>query len=93
MRSSRKMFEEVRETALDDLPHTRYVEALAQRSWLVLSGESSTLAGRRCCEVFAEVMPRCRHVELADVGHMGPVLAPREVAELVAEHIADVEAA
>ena len=28
LRSSRKMFEEVRETALDDIPHTRYVEAL-----------------------------------------------------------------
>ncbi|KIG14875.1 Hydrolase, alpha/beta fold family protein [Enhygromyxa salina] len=92
MRSSRKMFEEVRETALDDVPHTRYVDALGQLSTLVISGATSTRAGQRCCDVFAQVMPRCRHVELADVGHMGPVLAPREVAELIAGHIADVEA-
>ncbi|PRP92200.1 haloalkane dehalogenase [Enhygromyxa salina] len=92
MRSSRKMFEEVRETTLDDVAHPRYVEALGHLSTLVMSGEASTRAGRRCCEVLAEVMPECRHVELADVGHMGPVLASREVAALIAEHIAEVEA-
>ncbi|PRQ07708.1 alpha/beta fold hydrolase [Enhygromyxa salina] len=91
LRSSRKMFEEVRETALDDLPHTRYAEALGHLPMLVISGATSTRAGQRCCDVFAQVMPRCRHVELADVGHMGPVLAPGEVAELIAGHIADVE--
>jgi pimeloyl-ACP methyl ester carboxylesterase len=91
LRSSRKMFEEVRETALDDVPHTRYVEALGHLPTLVMSGALSTRAGRGCCRVLAEHMPRCRHVELEDVGHMGPVLASREVAGLVCEHIAAVE--
>jgi pimeloyl-ACP methyl ester carboxylesterase len=91
LRSARKMFEEVRETALDVVPHTAYVEALGQVPLLAMSGAASTLAGRRCSEVLAAVMPKGRHVELADVGHMAPVLAGREVAELIAAHIATVE--
>lgn len=92
LRSRRKMFEEVRETALDDIPHTRYVEVLGHLPTLLLSGATSTRAGRRCCEVLAEVMPHGRHIELPDVGHMAPVLASREVAGLIATHIATVEA-
>jgi pimeloyl-ACP methyl ester carboxylesterase len=92
LRSRRKMFEEVRETALDDTPHTRYVEVLGHLPTLLLSGATSTRAGRRCCAVLAEVMPHARHIELPDVGHMAPVLASREVAALIAEHIAAVEA-
>ena len=91
MRSSRKMFEEVRETALDDLPHTRYVEAFGALPTLLLSGAESTRAGQRCCEVLAEVMANARHVEIAEVGHMGPILAATEVATLIAAHIAAVE--
>ena len=49
--SSQKMFEEVRETALDELPHTRYVEAFGQLSTLVMSGELSTRAGRSCAQL------------------------------------------
>lgn len=92
LRSRRKMFEEVRETALDDTPHTRYVDVLGHLPILLLSGATSTRAGRRCCEVLAEVMPHGRHVELPDIGHMAPVLASREVASLIAAHIAAVEA-
>ncbi|HLT39189.1 MAG TPA: alpha/beta hydrolase [Enhygromyxa sp.] len=93
LRSRHKMFEEVRETALDAVPHQAYVDALGQLPLLLMSGAHSTLAGRRCCEVLAEVMPRARHIELADVGHMAPVLAGREVAALIAAHIDEVEAA
>jgi pimeloyl-ACP methyl ester carboxylesterase len=93
LRSRRKMFEEVRETALDDVPHTRYVEVLGHLPSLLLSGATSTLAGRRCCEVLAKVMPHGRHIELPDVGHMAPVLASREVANLIAAHIFAIEAA
>jgi pimeloyl-ACP methyl ester carboxylesterase len=92
LRSRRKMFEEVRETALDDIPHTTYVDVLGHLPWLLLSGATSTRAGRRCCEVLAEVMPHGRHIELPDVGHMAPVLAGREVAALIAAHIAALEA-
>jgi pimeloyl-ACP methyl ester carboxylesterase len=92
LRSRRKMFEEVRETALDDIPHTTYVEVLGHLPSLLLSGATSTRAGRRCCEVLAEVMPHGRHIELPDVGHMAPVLASREVAALIATHIAALEA-
>ncbi|MCA9684566.1 MAG: alpha/beta hydrolase, partial [Myxococcales bacterium] len=89
LRSARKIFEEVRETALDDVPHQAYVEALGALPLLLLAGSESTLAGRRCCEVLA------RHwhpgpVELqvfADVGHMAPVLAPGEVAARIAMHL------
>lgn len=91
LRSSRKMFEEVRETALDDVPHTAYVEALGGLPWLLMSGALSTRAGRGCCQALAAVLPRVRHVELADVGHMGPVLASREVAGLIMGHIEAVE--
>jgi len=92
LRSSQKMFEEVRETALDTVPHTAYVEALGQLPLLVLSGATSTLAGRRCCEILAGVLPGAEHVELDDVGHMAPVLAAAEVAELIAAHITKTEA-
>lgn len=92
LRSRHKMFEEVRETALDSVPHHAYVDALGHVPMLVMSGANSTLAGRRCCEVLAEVMPRARHLELPDVGHMAPVLAGREVAERIAGHIAAIEA-
>jgi pimeloyl-ACP methyl ester carboxylesterase len=92
LRSRRKMFEEVRETALDDIPHTTYVDVLGHLPCLLLSGATSTRAGRRCCEVLAEVMPHGRHIELPDVGHMAPVLAGREVAALIAAHIAALEA-
>ncbi|MFO7561895.1 MAG: alpha/beta hydrolase [Enhygromyxa sp.] len=91
LRSARKMFEEVRETALDSVPHQAYVDALGQLPLLLMSGAMSTLAGRRCCEVLAEVMPRARHLELPELGHMAPVLAGREVAELIASHLAEVE--
>lgn len=93
LRARHKMFEEVRETALDAVPHSAYVAALAEIPLLLLSGAHSTLAGRRCCEVLAEVMPRARHLELPEVGHMAPVLAGREVAELIAAHIEEVDAA
>jgi pimeloyl-ACP methyl ester carboxylesterase len=92
LRSRQKMFEEVRETALDDVPHQTYVEALGHLPLLAMSGAASTLAGRRCAAILAEVMPHGRHVELAEVGHMGPLLAGREVAELIATHIAELEA-
>jgi pimeloyl-ACP methyl ester carboxylesterase len=91
-RSGRKMFQEVRETTLDEVPHGYYVERLAKIPLLVMSGAHSTRAGRRCCEVLSQVMPNCRHVELPEVGHMGPLLAAREVNALVLEHIERVEA-
>jgi pimeloyl-ACP methyl ester carboxylesterase len=93
LRARLKMFEEVRETALDSVPHQTYVDALGHVPLLLLSGALSTLAGRRCCEILAEVMPNARHVELADVGHMAPVLASREVAKLIAAHISELEKA
>lgn len=91
LRSSLKMFEEVRETALDSVPHTAYVQALGQVPTLVMSGADSTLAGRRSSRILAEHLPNARHTELPDVGHMAPVLASREVARLIAEHIAQID--
>lgn len=91
LRSGRKMFQEVRETALDEVSHLHYVDRLGKIPMLVMSGSQSTRAGRRCCAVLTEVMPNCRHVELPDVGHMGPLLATHEVNTLVMEHIARVE--
>lgn len=92
LRASQKMFEEVRETALDSVPHQAYVDALGQVPLLLLSGAASTLAGRRCCELLAQVMPNARHIELPEVGHMAPLLSSREVAKLIAHHIARIEA-
>ncbi|MFV8754564.1 alpha/beta fold hydrolase [Nannocystaceae bacterium ST9] len=91
LRSGRKMFEEVRETALDEVPHQRYVERLGAIPMLVMSGAESTRAGRRCAAVLGEVMPKCRHVELAEVGHMAPLLAAREVNGLILDHITVLE--
>jgi pimeloyl-ACP methyl ester carboxylesterase len=69
-----------------------YLERIGAIPMLVLSGAESTRAGRRCCELLAQVMPNCRHVELPAVGHMGPLLATDAVNALLLEHIADVEA-
>jgi pimeloyl-ACP methyl ester carboxylesterase len=68
------------------------LERLGAIPMLVLSGGQSTRAGRRCCEVLAEMMPNCRHVELPMVGHMGPLLASEAVNALLLEHIDAVEA-
>lgn len=83
LRARQKMFEEVRETALDAIPHTAYVDALGHLPLLTLSGAESTVAGRSCARVLAEIWPRGRHLEIADVGHMGPVLAAGEVAQAI----------
>ena len=77
---------------LDDIPHTRYVEHLGALPTLVMSGALSTRAGRSCARILAEVMPRGTHVELDEVGHMAPVLASREVAAHILEHIEACEA-
>lgn len=94
LKARRKMFEEVRETALDDIPHHRYVAALGRLPLLLMSGAESTLAGRRTCARLAEVWPHqnTRHLELDEVGHMAPLLAAREVAEAIAAFIEQVEA-
>ncbi len=87
LRSSQKMFEEVSETARDEVPHGAYVDTLGHLPLLTLSGETSTLAGRGCARVLAEVWPAGRHLEIADVGHMGPVLAAAEVSAAILEFI------
>jgi pimeloyl-ACP methyl ester carboxylesterase len=68
------------------------LERLGAIPMLVLSGADSTRAGRRCCEVLAEMMPNCRHIEMPAVGHMGPLLASEAVNALLLEHIDRVEA-
>lgn len=68
-----------------------YLERIGTIPMLVLSGAQSTRAGRRCCEVLAEMMPNCRHVEIPEVGHMGPLLATDAVNAVLLEHIADIE--
>lgn len=93
LRSGRKMFHEVRETALDEVPHHHYEARLGAIPMLLMSGAESKRVGRRCCAVLAECLPHCEHVELPEVGHMGPLLAAREVNELVIRHITRVEAA
>ena len=89
MRSSRKMFEEVRETTLDSVPHTHYLGL--EMPTLLMSGEASTLAGRRCCTVLEEILPNARHHEIEDAGHLGPVLCSHDVNALILGHIAAVE--
>jgi pimeloyl-ACP methyl ester carboxylesterase len=88
LRAGRKMFEEVRETSLDAVPHQRYLERLADVPMLTMSGAESTRAGRRCAAVLAEQLPHCRHVELPGVGHMAPLLAAAEVNALILAHVA-----
>lgn len=87
LRAGRKMFEEVRETSLDEVPHQLYGARLSGIPMLTMSGAESTRAGRRCAAVLAAMLPHCRHVELAGVGHMGPLLAAAEVNALILAHI------
>ena len=87
--SGRKMFEEVRETSNDQVPHTHY-EGIACPA-LFISGSQSTRAGRQTARVLAEVVPDGRHVEI-DAGHMAPLTASNEVNGLILEHIAAAEA-
>lgn len=88
MRSARKIFEEVRETSLDDIPHTAY-EPLEMPA-LFISGRQSTPAGRRTSAILGETLPAGRHVEV-DAGHMAPVMAPDDVNALILEHFEAVE--
>lgn len=91
LRAGRKMFEEVRETSLDAVPHQRYLERLARIPMLTMSGADSTRAGRRCAAVLATMLPHCDHVELPGVGHMAPLLAAAEVNALILAHVAASE--
>ncbi|EDM78941.1 predicted Hydrolase or acyltransferase (alpha/beta hydrolase superfamily) protein [Plesiocystis pacifica SIR-1] len=87
----RKMFQEVRETALDALPLSRYLRTLAKAGLplLTLAGSDSPRSGRDCSRILARAWPRelARYVELEGVGHMGPVMAPVEVSRLITDFI------
>lgn len=88
--SGRKMFEEVRETSNDDIPHTHYLGV--QCPALFLSGTESTLAGRRTAAVLADTFALGRLVEV-EAGHMAPLTASDEVNALIMANIAAAEAA
>lgn len=90
LRSARKMFEEVRETSTEAVPHTTYTHLPCPA--LFISGSESTVAGRRCAAILAEVIEAGRHVEI-EAGHMAPLLAADEVNALIMDHIAAVESA
>jgi pimeloyl-ACP methyl ester carboxylesterase len=89
MRSSRKMFEEVRETCRDSVPHTEYVGLDVPA--LFISGSESTLAGRRVCAVLARELPQGRHVEI-EGGHMAPLMMADVVNPLIIDHVHATEA-
>ncbi|NVB40512.1 alpha/beta hydrolase [Pseudenhygromyxa sp. WMMC2535] len=96
LRARRKMFEEVRETTLDEIPGSRYAEALGHLPLLAMSGAESTLAGRRCAQALARcwqeaAAARVEQVEFAELGHMAPVLAAREVAARVAGFVTAID--
>lgn len=85
-RSGRKMFEEVRETTLDETPHTQ-MEGLDVPT-LLISGRESTVAGRAVCEELARRMPNAR-LEQVDGGHMAPITNGRSVNRLIEAFLAE----
>ena len=82
--TGRKMFEEVRETSTETVPHTTY--AHLECPALFLSGTESTVAGRACSRLLAQTLTAGKHLEI-DAGHMGPLVAADEVNELLLAHI------
>lgn len=85
-RSARKMFEEVRETTLDETPHTQ-VETLDMPT-LLISGRESTVAGQAVVEELARRMPNARR-EQVDGGHMAPITNGRSVIRLIEAFVAE----
>jgi len=82
--TGRKMFEEVRETSTESVPHTNYAHLDCPA--LFLSGSESTIAGRACPRLLAATLSQGRHVEI-EAGHMGPLVAADEVNELILAHV------
>jgi pimeloyl-ACP methyl ester carboxylesterase len=82
------MFEEVRETSQDRVPHTHYLELGCPA--VFISGSQSTTAGRSTARVLASTLPAGRHVEI-DAGHMAPLTASDEVNAIIMANIAAAE--
>lgn len=82
--SARKMFEEVRETSTETVPHTNYLGLRCPA--LFISGTQSTIAGQRCSAILAEQLEGGRHLEI-DAGHMAPLVAADEVNAMILAHI------
>jgi pimeloyl-ACP methyl ester carboxylesterase len=51
---------------------------------LLMTGRLSTPAAHGVARRLANLLPRCRHHEFADLGHMGPVTHPQAVNAVIA---------
>lgn len=85
-RSARKIFEEVRETTLDETPHTDL--ARLELPTLLISGRESTIAGQAVCKTLSDCMPNAR-LEQIEAGHMGPIFSRRAVNRLIEAFVAE----
>jgi pimeloyl-ACP methyl ester carboxylesterase len=54
---------------------------------LLMTGGLSTPAAHGVARRLARLLPRCRHHEFADLGHMGPVTHPQAVNAVIAEFL------
>ncbi|HXL68374.1 MAG TPA: alpha/beta hydrolase [Xanthobacteraceae bacterium] len=58
---------------------------------LVVRGANSHAATRRVAEILARILPRARLVDVANASHLMIGTHPREIAALIAEHVAAAE--
>ncbi|MFM8536293.1 MAG: alpha/beta fold hydrolase, partial [Acidimicrobiia bacterium] len=65
--------------------------AIAMPVTLVCGG-ATTPPDRRTTEIVRDTIPGAHFETIAEAGHMSPLSHPREVARLVREHLARVEA-
>jgi len=54
---------------------------------LCLTGSDSPDASRGVTRLLSKVMPRATEVEIAGVGHMGPVTHPERINALIERHL------
>ena len=85
LRVGRKVFLEVRSLTADRTPHTDYARLAAPT--LLMTGEHSTAAARRVCEILASTMPNAFVVHLDGMGHMGPLTHAQAVNDRIVAHI------
>jgi pimeloyl-ACP methyl ester carboxylesterase len=81
----RKVYQEAHAVWSDRTPLSAYATITAPT--LILSGDCSPIAERRVCTRLAAAIPRATYVELAGVGHMGPVTHAAAVNARIVEHL------
>src|SRR5215467_11248319 len=72
--------------AEDDLDAIAGIEAPT----LLICGGRTRMPARRVVEILRQALPRARHHEIADAGHMSPLTHPAGIADAIQRHVCAV---